>query len=78
MRAMFGMGAFTPDWNYPCIVYVPGSAWAKQNVYNELGDLSRYVEMGYVVAVVEYRDYTIAPFPAPIVDARNAVRFLRL
>ena len=78
MRAMFGMPPFTPDWSYPCIVYVPGSAWAKQNVYNEIGDLSRYVEMGYVVAVVEYRDYTIATFPAPIVDARNAVRFLRV
>ena len=78
IREKFGIPEFTPDWSYPCIVHVPGSAWAKQNVYGEIGDLSRYVEMGYVVAVVEYRDYDIAPFPAPIVDCRNAVRYLRI
>ena len=78
IREKFGIPEFTPDYCYPCIVHVPGSAWAKQNVYGEIGDLSRYVEMGYVVAVVEYRDYDIAPFPAPIVDARNAVRFMKL
>ena len=78
MRAAFGMPAIPPARTYPCIVFVPGSAWAKQNVYNEICDLARYTEMGYVVAVVEYRDYDIAPFPAPIVDARNAVRFLKL
>ena len=78
IREKFGIPEFTPDWSYPCIVHVPGSAWAKQNVYGEIADLSQYVRMGYVVAVVEYRDYDIAPFPAPIVDARNAVRFMRM
>ena len=77
LRKQFGLPEFNPDWSYPCIVYIPGSAWAKQNVYGEIGDLSRYVERGFVVAVVEYRDYTLAPFPAPIVDARNAVRYMK-
>ncbi|MBQ6551967.1 MAG: alpha/beta hydrolase [Lachnospiraceae bacterium] len=77
LRKQFGLPEFTPDWSFPLIVYVPGSAWAKQNVYGEIADLSRYVDRGFAVAVVEYRDYTLAPFPAPIVDARNAVRFMR-
>lgn len=32
---------------------------------------------GYVVAIVEYRHSGIAHFPAQIIDAKNAVRFLR-
>ena len=43
LRKQFGLPEFNPDWSYPCIVYIPGSAWAKQNVYGEIGDLSRYV-----------------------------------
>ena len=56
---------------------MPGSAWAKQNCYGDVANFPEFVKMGYVVAIVEYRDYTIAPFPAPIVDARNAVRYLK-
>ena len=77
LREMFHIPEFHPDWSYPCIVYVPGSAWSKQNCYGDVPNFARYVEMGYVVAIVEYRDYSIAPFPAPIVDARNAVRYLK-
>ncbi len=77
MRERFGMPEFHPDWSYPCLVYVPGSAWAKQNCYGDVANFPEFVKMGYVVAIVEYRDYTIAPFPAPIVDARNAVRYLK-
>lgn len=77
MKAKLGIPDIKKDWSYPCLVYVPGSAWAKQNCYGEIPILSEYAKMGYVVAIVEYRDYTIATFPAPIVDARNAVRFLK-
>lgn len=62
---------------YPCIVYVQGSAWMTQNVYFKLPSVARLAEMGYVVAVVQYRESSIASFPAPVVDARNAVRFMR-
>ncbi len=78
VRKQFGIPPFEPDWSYPCLIYVPGSAWAKQNVYGDICNLAKYVERGFVVAVVEYRDYTIASFPAPIVDARNAVRYLKV
>ncbi|MCR5795766.1 MAG: alpha/beta hydrolase [Solobacterium sp.] len=61
----------------PCVVYVQGSAWKKQHLYMGIPDLSRLAARGYVVAVVEYRHSGIASFPAPVIDARNAVRFLR-
>ena len=49
---------------YPCLVYVQGSAWMKQNINAKLGLLARLAEKGYVIAVVEYRDSDLAPFPA--------------
>ena len=62
---------------YPCVVYVQGSAWMQQNVYGNLPCIARLASLGYVVAVVQYRDSSVASFPAPIQDARNAVRFMR-
>lgn len=61
----------------PCIVYVQGSAWMKQNVYSCIPSLSRFAQKGYVVAVVEYRDTSIEPFPAQTIDAKTAIRFMR-
>lgn len=62
---------------YPCIVYVQGSAWMQQDVYRNLPCIARLASYGYVVAVVQYRDSSVASFPAPVQDARNAVRFMR-
>ena len=66
------------DETYPCIVYVQGSAWMKQNINAKLGLLARLSERGYVIAVVEYRHSGIAPFPARAVDTRNAIRYVKL
>jgi len=66
-----------PEMECPCIVYVQGSGWAKQDVYHNLPSLAKLAERGYIVAVVEYRHADLAVFPAPIQDARNAVRYLR-
>lgn len=60
----------------PCLVYVQGSAWMKQDTYQELPQLARLAERGIFVAVVEYRDSSIAPFPAQINDAQRAVRYM--
>lgn len=49
----------------------------KQYVYQKVGMIARLVRRGYVVAIVEYRHSGIAHFPAQIIDAKNAVRFLR-
>lgn len=61
---------------YPCLVYVQGSAWRKQDCYKNLPQLARIAERGIVVAVVEYRDSSMACFPAQIHDAQAAVRFV--
>lgn len=61
----------------PCVVFVQGSAWFPQDVYAQVPRVSKLAERGYVVAIVEYRHSGIATFPAQIMDARNAVRFLR-
>ncbi len=66
-----------PERAYPCVVFVQGSAWFPQNVYAQLPQLSCLARRGYVTAIVEYRHSGLAPFPAQIMDARNAVRFLR-
>ena len=61
----------------PCVVYVQGSAWMKQNVYFNLPQLAEFAKRGYVVAIVEYRHTGIAPFPAQMQDAKTAIRFIR-
>ena len=61
---------------YPLIVFVQGSAWLKQEVF-AVPQLARMVKKGYVVAVVEYRPSTVAPFPAQITDAKSAIRFVK-
>lgn len=67
-----------PEKLHPCFVFVQGSAWGVQDVYKSCPHYARLAARGYVVAVVQYRHSGIAHFPAPIQDARNAVRFMRL
>jgi acetyl esterase/lipase len=62
---------------HPCVVYVQGSAWMQQDVYGNLPCIARLAALGYVVAIVQYRDSSVASFPAPVQDTRNAVRFMR-
>lgn len=66
-----------PDQIYPCVAYVQGSGWMKQNVYDNVANLGRLASRGYVCAIIEYRHSGIAHFPAQIIDAKNAIRFLK-
>ncbi|RPD44064.1 alpha/beta hydrolase [Paracnuella aquatica] len=61
----------------PCIVYVQGSAWMKQDVYHNLPQLAEFAKRGYVIAIVEYRPSSVAKFPAQLQDAKTAIRFMR-
>ncbi len=61
---------------FPLVVYVQGSAWLKQDIGQEIPQLSRFASKGYVVAVVEYRPSTVAPFPAQVKDTKTAIRFM--
>ena len=61
----------------PCIVYVQGSAWMKQNVYANLPSLVDAARAGFVVASVEYRSSEEAKFPGFLLDVKRAIRFLK-
>ena len=63
---------------FPLIVFIPGSAWMKQNVFQVLPNMIRMCEKGYVIAVAEYRHSGLAGFPAQAEDAKTAIRFMRL
>lgn len=68
---------FYPERKYPCVVFIQGSAWFPQYIYGNVANIGRLASKGYVCAIVEYRHSGIAHFPAQIVDAKNAIRFLR-
>jgi len=61
---------------YPLIVFTQGSAWRKQNLGNELVQLGEIARRGYQVAIVQYRESDIAPFPAQTIDIKSAASFL--
>ncbi len=61
---------------FPLIVFVPGSAWYKQEMYNAIPSYAKLAERGYVVAAVQYRESTIARFPAQVEDVERAIHFL--
>ncbi|MDR0819913.1 MAG: alpha/beta hydrolase, partial [Oscillospiraceae bacterium] len=42
-----------PSKTYPLIVYIPGSAWHRQNVWIALTRMIEASQRGYVVAIVE-------------------------
>ncbi|WP_418422786.1 alpha/beta hydrolase fold domain-containing protein [Blautia sp.] len=66
------------DLKWPLIVYVQGSSWHKQKLFQSLPTLVRMCERGYAVAIVEHRESELAPFPAQVIDIKAAIRFLRM
>lgn len=66
-----------PDKKYPAILHVQGSAWKKQDVYKRVGVMEELAKKGFVTAILQYRESEIAPFPAPVEDAKTGIRFLR-
>ena len=68
-----------PQWEedekYPLILFIPGSAWHKQEMYNDIPQYAKLASLGYVVASMEYRESDIATFPAQIEDVCNALKF---
>ncbi len=61
--------------NPPLIVQIHGGAWRFGT--KDGGVPFEFVEAGYAVASVEFRQASEAPFPAQIHDIKAAVRYLR-
>ncbi|MBP5169325.1 MAG: alpha/beta hydrolase [Oscillospiraceae bacterium] len=66
----------TKEEKYPLILFIPGSAWHKQEMYNDIPQYATLAKRGYVVAAMEYRESDIAHFPAQIEDVCNALKFM--
>ena len=62
---------------FPCILYVRGSAWMKQQLYADVPQISALAKKGYVVAIVEYRPSEVATFPAQRNDALSAIAYMK-
>lgn len=61
---------------FPLVVYVQGSAWREQNLGSGVARLAEVARRGFVIAIVEYRPSSVAPFPAQVADALTATRWL--
>ena len=65
------------DVRYPLIVYLPGSAFYRQEMYNSVPEFEKIARRGFVVAALQYREVPLATFPAQIQDVSNAITFLK-
>lgn len=61
----------------PLIVYIPGSAFHRQNVKERVTQLAVLAVNGYTVALLEYRGSEDAAFPAFVLDAKAGVLFMK-
>ena len=61
----------------PLVLYIPGSAFHKQDVPAMTVMAGLVACRGFVVAMVEYRGSEEAPFPAQALDAKAAVRYMK-
>ena len=67
-----------PDRIFPLVVFIQGSAWHRQQVFQHLPHMVKVCQQGFAVAMMEYRPSDLMPFPAQIQDAKTAIRFLRM
>ena len=61
---------------FPLVVFVQGSGWGEQSLGANLEPLASFARRGFVVAIVEYRQASLARFPAQIADTLTATRWL--
>ncbi len=64
------------DTRYPVVLYVPGAAWHRQEMYNDIPKLCKLAEQKIVIAMVQHRECDIAVFPAPIEDMHRAASYI--
>jgi acetyl esterase/lipase len=64
---------------YPLLVYVHGGSFTSGDKRKGSGivDIPSMTQRGYAVAAINYRLMPGYPFPAEVVDAKCAIRFLR-
>lgn len=66
-----------PNEKTPLVVYIPGSAFHRQNVKERVAQLALLAVRGYAVALLEYRGSEDAHFPAFVLDAKAGIMFMK-
>jgi len=66
-----------PKEKTPLVVYIPGSAFHRQNVKERVAQLALLAVRGYAVALLEYRGSEDAAFPAFVLDAKAGITFMK-
>lgn len=61
----------------PVIIFIPGSAFHKQDVRARVPQLGLLAARGFCVALLEYTPSEIAPFPQLIRDAKEGIAFVK-
>lgn len=61
----------------PAVVFVTGGGFINANKDSAVLERLDLAEAGYVVASVEYRVAPTVQFPAPLLDVKSAIRYLR-
>ena len=65
-----------PEERYPVVLFVPGAAWYRQEMYNSVPQWAKLAEKGAVVAAVQVRSSKEATFPAQTEDLLAAMQHL--
>lgn len=60
----------------PLVLFIPGSAWHRQEMYNNIPARSKLAKRGFAIAEIQYRESDLAVFPAQVIDVKRAIRFL--
>lgn len=64
------------DKKFPLVLFIPGAAWHRQEMYNGIPYRAELAKRGFVTADVQVRESDIDIFPAAITDVKRAIRFL--
>lgn len=71
------IGPINDERDRTLVVYIPGSAFHRQNVKERVPQLAYLAQRGFVVALLEYRGSEDAPFPSQTLDAKAGIRFMK-
>lgn len=61
---------------FPLIIFIPGSAWHRQEMYNNIPARAKLAKKGFIIAEVQYRESELAVFPAQVIDVKRAISFI--
>jgi len=61
----------------PCLIWIPGGGWRGADKNLMLGEMPEFVNAGYVVVSIYYRNSSQGHWPCQIEDVKTAIRFIR-